>query len=116
MLVPLDTGDRQVYNYTGMALPREVESTLALGPKFGLPLTPDEVHVPTIVKDLEYCISSQPIGEEDKNLIRGKAVNIFTNFLNSYQTPKQYRILLNKVTATRQFLNANPHVLVGKSD
>lgn len=71
-----------IFNYVEdlVTVPPAVENILALGPKFGLPLEKRDIDMPTIIKDFEFGVRNLNSSQEEKDVIRGKGVNIITNF------------------------------------
>ncbi|KAG5877613.1 hypothetical protein JTB14_010300 [Gonioctena quinquepunctata] len=71
-----------------------------------------EIPIPTIVKDLEYFISSLPISEEEKNNLRGTTTNTITYFYTNNKVNRMSR----EYQETVRFSKQHPEMIVMKSD
>lgn len=116
--VCISTQDKFLYNFTDAVLPQDVRTMLSLGPKFGLPIKNSEIPIPTIIKDLEYCISRQVTTEQNKEIIRAQATNIITNHYckNSKSQTTLQASLQHKEKLTKQFIKEHPRLWIMKSD
>lgn len=108
--------DNQIFNYTNLEIPIEAKRILSVGPKFGIPLTKKEIPFHTIIKDIEFCISSQNLNDNEKDLIRSNAINIITNHCNSLERFDKYDRIIKDFNKTKHFLKNNDNLMVSKSD
>lgn len=72
---------KRVYNYTHLQLPQYVEYVLALGPKFFIPVSSDQVHISIIIKDIETALCKSDISDEQKDICRARLVNMVDKLL-----------------------------------
>ncbi|CAG5073494.1 Protein of unknown function, partial [Cotesia congregata] len=114
--------DKFVYNFTDVILPEKVLNTLKLEPKFGIPLRNSVSAVPTIIKDIEFCIQiadvlgeTIKIVEENRNKIRSEVVNVLMNFLKKKE-PREYDDVRKNIMKTRRFLREHDELIVTRSD
>lgn len=114
----LETHDKFLYNFTDVVLPLEVNKTLCAGPKFAIPLCADELPIPNIIKDLEYCIQALSIQDDDQNIIRASCVNNITNYmLRSKNVNTNYlNPIVRDFRVCRSFLKSHPELVVMRSD
>lgn len=106
----------KIFNFTNVNIPNEVKRILSVGPKFGLPLTKKEIPIPTIVKDIEYCISSLNLNDDKKHLMRLSAINIITNHFSDLDQFNKYDPVISDFNKTKLFLKNNEDIIVAKSD
>lgn len=88
---------------------------MGLGPKFGLPVTKNEIPIPNIIKDLEACINAQDSTEGEKNILRAQTTNILTNHYRKGD-PISQRTILKKANATKKFIKEHPELMISRSD
>ena len=107
-----------LYNYIQeVEIPENVKKTLALGPKYGLPLMKSDISIPTLIKDLEYVIHNYDCNEEERDILRMNCINCITNFKNNPNNfAKEKNIVLKDFKATQKFLKSHPEIMVTKSD
>lgn len=106
-----------IENFSGVQIPNDVAKLLALGPNHAIQPTNKEINVKHLVSDLEYGISKLNVIDAEKDIKRGEAVNIVTNFLsdaslrNVRMVPggQQYR-------DTKKFLKEHKDLVVLNSD
>ncbi|KAH0535215.1 hypothetical protein KQX54_014940 [Cotesia glomerata] len=65
-----------VFNFTDVQLPKEVEGILNLEPGFGIPLTPRQVPVGVLIKDLENGLRFLDIAGSDFKTVKEEQSNI----------------------------------------
>lgn len=113
----IGTHEKFLYNFSDLELPPEVKRVLSAGPKFALP-SGNNIPIPTIIKDLEYCIDSFFSDGEAKNDIRATSVNILTNYNNYMKnhTLNRNDTFIRDFTICRTFLENHPEILVMRSD
>ncbi|XP_044761573.1 uncharacterized protein LOC123318845 [Coccinella septempunctata] len=110
--------DNFIFNYTNVILPEPIKDTLCAGPKFAIPISPRECPIPTLIKDIEFCIGDQvELTEVDKNVLRGITTNILTNYLarSANEGPCMKQTYLNYVLTSR-FLKQHPDCIVMRAD
>lgn len=114
--VQLKMCDKFIYNYTDVALPIEQKRILATGPKMSVPLKRKEISIPNIIKDVEYNIALCNIPESSKTILRGRAVNVLTNFYNNIDKFNKYDQILKDFDSTKVFLKNNDNIIILNSD
>lgn len=99
-------------NISNIQVPNNVQGFLALGPKFGLPVTPKDIDVFKLITEVECIISNIPETEQD--LARSKATNLITNYIhfNSHLNCSSYSLEKD----TKKFLKDNPNLIITQSD
>ncbi|CAG5070372.1 Protein of unknown function, partial [Cotesia congregata] len=65
-----------VFNFTDVQLLKEVEGILTLEPGFGIPLTPRQVPVEVLIKDLENGLRFVDIAGSDLKAVKEEQSNI----------------------------------------
>lgn len=112
--------DRFLHNYTDTDLPIEVKKMLGVGPKFAIPLDKKDIPVPTLIKDLEFCIQSLNLNEDDQDDLRAKCINNVTNFLTTANhcsgKCQTTNIIKKDYKVCQSFLKQNPQLIVMRSD
>lgn len=89
-----------------------VNSTLSLGPNFGLPYKYKEIPIIHKLSSIENALYKNENADE----IRAKMVNITTNYLQNYKRSKHSdKLLLAMVNKTKKYLSDN-HVIVINAD
>lgn len=74
----------------------EVNRFLCAGTKFSVPITYQQIPLPTIIIDLKYCISNQHMSDNDKNYLRTQTINILRNYYNLiYNTKHSKEIIID---------------------
>ncbi|XP_057324832.1 uncharacterized protein LOC130667337 [Microplitis mediator] len=111
-----------VLNFTDVQLPKEVESILNLEPGFGIPLTPRQVPVGVLIKDLENGLRFVDIAgsdlktvKEEQNNIRSKAVYLISNYYRRNRRKQSTRITTDFKT-TKYFLKEHSDLIITRSD
>lgn len=104
----LTTHDDFIFYYTKGIFLQEVKHF------FKKPKIPN----PTVIKDLEFTILSQPIKGIEKNILWAKTINIITNFYNQPDRKEEgFNNCLHKnYYLTIKYLEQHTELLVGKTD
>jgi hypothetical protein len=102
-------------NRTDLEIPENVQRILSLGPKYNPPFDKKSLPIEKLVCDIESTIQS--CDEQSKVALRGKFVNILTNFCQKSDVcsndEKQIR---RDVKSTREFIKDNPGIFITKAD
>lgn len=112
----LSTHEKFIFNYSKVQLPIEVKRILCAGPKLSVPVNLKQIPIPTIIKDLEYCISNVTINEGEKNELRAKTTNALTNYYNRMKNSNQHSEITMDFIKTKQFLHENQNLIISRSD
>ncbi|XP_044766200.1 uncharacterized protein LOC123322322 [Coccinella septempunctata] len=113
--VNLVTSDNYIRNYTGVVLPDNVKSVLALGPKHGIP--PFKFPTLEVIKDIESCISVSPFTDEIKNKYRIRCINTINNYRNNPVSGRlQQTPTFKQLTDTNNFVRDHPELIINSSD
>ncbi|KAL3279637.1 hypothetical protein HHI36_017143 [Cryptolaemus montrouzieri] len=91
-----EIGREWVFNETDVALPSQVRDTLALGPKFSIPLEGRKIPLVDIITDVENIILSRE-EEEQKIEKRATCTNMITNFVNAFPSRSKNSTLTRKL-------------------
>ncbi|XP_044751669.1 uncharacterized protein LOC123311665 [Coccinella septempunctata] len=114
-VIPIDCSDKYVKNYTNLDIPGEVKSVIGLGSKHGI--VPCRLPMVDVVKDIESCISSAPITEEEKNLCRVECTGAVNNYLKRHDKVDKFRFPYKKyLRCTNEFIQNNPEIIITESD
>lgn len=97
-------------------MPIEVKRILCAGPKFSIPISFNEIPLPTIIKDLEYCLLNINLSEDDKQNLRAKSINCLTNYYFRMKNCNHYSEIRRDFNLTKKFLNINKNLIVSRSD
>ena len=89
-----------------------------MGPKFALPLCNADIPIPTIIKDLEYCVQTCLNNDDERNSLRAQCINSITNYVSK---SKNIRVnnsnqILKDFKTCKLFLKAHPELIVMRSD
>lgn len=76
----IETHDTFILIYAKEFLPSCVEQILALGPTLTIPPLKFEISIQTIIHDSEYTMKNSQNDVQDKNILRARITNIFTNY------------------------------------
>ena len=85
---------------------------MTLGPKFSLPMSPQDVDIFTLISEVETAI--QYIEPENQNLIRSQITNAITNFVHAGSHFSSPSVMIEK--ETKKFLKDNSHLIITRSD
>lgn len=100
-------------NVSSTDIPDEVKMFLSLGPKFSLPPSKKDVSLPRLMALVE---SNNPgRSKKEKDIVRAKATNIITNFIQQPNTPTR-NYLVNLENKTKDFLRNHPDLITTISD
>ncbi|CAD6218317.1 GSCOCG00012914001-RA-CDS, partial [Cotesia congregata] len=110
------------FNFTDVQLLKEVEGILTLEPGFGIPLTPRQVPVEVLIKDLENGLRFVDIAgsdlkavKEEQSNIRSKVVYLISNYYRKNHR-KQSTGIIADFKATKYFLKKHPDLIITRSD
>lgn len=101
-------------NLTNTEIPQDITNFLAMGPKFSIQPSRQDIDIPLLLADVDFLVDK--IQTKEKNLLLAQSCNLITNFLhnsNNFDNNNINTILFNK---TNKFLKDNPHLRVIMSD
>jgi hypothetical protein len=114
--IDIKVGEKFIYNYTEVELPAGVKKLLSTGPKMCIPITKKEISIPNLIKDLEFNINICDTSNDNKTIIRNRAVNVVSNFYNNIERPDKNNVINKYYKETKQFLKENDNIYVLRSD
>ena len=110
--VDIRVQDTWIRNLTEVPIPGDIANMLALGPKFALPVTRDEIPIRKLLAEVEQLVSK--VDEDKKNLYRAKVTNVITNYLvKGTSEPAHLHSEFNKA---KRFLNQHKDMIILQSD
>ena len=89
-------------NLTSTTIPLDILNFLSLGPKFCLPTSKKNLDIKRLLMEVEGVIAHCNT-LSNKDLIRAKATNVITNFLNNNQPISSIDNYLNRLGKKTQF-------------
>jgi len=112
--ITIPTSKKWFRNLSDVTPPPEVITFLKLGPKFSLKPSIEDIDIPRLLATIEF--NNLGTTDKEKNIIRAKATNIVTNFINKTRTNKQVDIFHKLEKATKNFFREHTELLVTQSD
>lgn len=107
--------DKWFVNLTKKDIPTDIKRFLSFGPKYSIPYNNNCLPVENLISDVEYFIQCS-VNEEDRETIRGKCVNIITNYKNQIKNKPSRNLTDKLVKKSKEFLRANPDIYITKTD
>ncbi|XP_060525272.1 uncharacterized protein LOC132701408 [Cylas formicarius] len=101
-------------NVSNIEIPDDVRGFLSLGPKFSLPVSPQHIDIFKLLSEVEITIQNSD--EQKRDLLRTRATNLITNYINSSVVTSVAPPTYDIERRTKRFLKANPNLVITKSD
>lgn len=109
--------EKWIKNLTDININQTVLNTIALGPKFSVPITKHNIPLTTVCAHLEKSLRF--VTSEQVNLVRQTAIHKIYNFINRKPSPSQQSFqkkFFTNIKQTKQFFNEHPELLILKAD
>lgn len=106
-----------IQNLTKTPIPNNVETVLALGPKFAIPIDKktEKTYISEIIASVECSIEKK--NEDEKYDIRNKICNTIKNYKQkANKETVKHKELRKNIQETKSFLKRNPNIYVTQAD
>lgn len=104
-------------NLSTTEIPKEVELILAMGPKFAVKPTKNEIPIAKMIADVEDVIASNN-NQPARNDLRSRTSTTILNYIHTTESTNNHNDILMQQAykSTKNFLNNNPQLIVTESD
>lgn len=117
--IEIKTNNGWFMNLTNQAIPENIQKVLALGPKFAINYTKDNIPLYNTISETENLIKNiENLSEDTQSEIRSKMVSMITSHINTIEkhiTPVQHHIQ-DQYKKAQSFLKQNPDILIIEAD
>lgn len=104
--------DEWFKNLSSKIIPNDVQTMLALGPRFSLHVPVREISVDNLIADIEHILDSVP--ERNRDFYRAKLSSIMTSYIHRYQDSSHNTDYMYQ--NTKYFLKNNSDLIITTSD